>query len=136
MSQKISIRRKDGSKINCNGDGNIWHVLDKSGGPLLGQVCHHVCNLYVIHGLNEKTKDYFPVRRLILKYGNRLHISKLRYQHCWTEDTRYGPIVKIRYGYVPSSKFEYLLTHRKEVLTGDTTKVILLKKSDFSFERE
>ena len=136
MTQKISISRKDGTKINYNGDGNIWHVQDKTGGPLLGQVFHHVCNVYAIHGLDEKTKDYHPVNRLVLKYGNRLNISKLRYQYCWTEDTKYGPIVKIRYGYINVSKFEYLLTHRKEVLTGKITKVMLLKKSDFNFERE
>lgn len=136
MSQKISIERKDGSKINYNGDGNVWLVNDKTGGPLLGKVINRICTIYQIHGLNENTKDrYLPVERLLLRYGRKLKIEKLRLQHTTYEDTRVGSLLKVRYGYVTRSRFDYLLHHRKVVNITPDRKAVLLKKSDFTFQK-
>jgi hypothetical protein len=139
MSQKISIARKDGTKINLNGDGNIWHVQDKTGGPLLGQIFHRVCNVVHVHGFDEKRlqdRKLEPINYLLLKYANRLGISKIRIQQTRFEDTRIGPILKVRYGYLPDRKFKYLLDHRriKEVPRTKNTRAVMIKKSDFHFE--
>ena len=137
MSQQISIKRKDGTKINMNGDGNVWHITEKSGGPCLGYIVNHVVNVSKLYGLHEATKDkYVPVNRLILKYAGTLRIKRLRIQLDKTIKTDVGNRVIIRYGYVNSDKFDYLLEHRKMVSLGMTTdKAVLLRKTDLSIER-
>lgn len=139
MTQKININRKDGTKINLNSDGNIWHVQDKTGGPLLGQVFHSVCNVLHIHGFDEKKlqdRKLEPINYLILKYSGKLGIDKIRIQQTRFEDTRIGPILKVRYGYISERKFKYLLEHRKikEVPRTKTTRAVMIKKSDFHYK--
>jgi hypothetical protein len=139
MSQKISIKRKDGTRINYNGDGNIWWVKDKSGGPLLGQVFHHVCNVPHIYGFDERKlqrRKLEPISYLLLKYASKLGISKIRIQQTRFEDTRIGPILKVRYGYLVDRKFKYLLRHRRirDVPRTETTRAVMVKYSDFHFE--
>lgn len=140
MSQKISIKRKDGTKINLNGDGNIWHVQDKTGGPLLGQIFHHICNVLHIHGFDEQnlqSRKLIPINYLLLKYAGKLRIKSIRTQFAYMVDSRVGPVLKVKYGYLPSDKFKYFLTHRsiKEVPRTEKTRAVMLKKSDFTFER-
>ena len=135
MSQIISIARKDGTKVNCNSDGNVWLLLDKSGGPLIGTIINGVCTIYHIYGVDENTKHYLPVDRLILKYAKRLGIDKVRLQYTSYKETRVGKVLRVKYGYISQRHFGYLLTHRKESLVGHSHMVLLLKKSDFIFKK-
>lgn len=134
MSQHISIHRKDGSKINFNPDGNIWWVTNKSGGPCLGYVVNHVCNVTHIFGVNEYTKDkYLPVDKLILQYAKKLHIRKIRLEQTSHVKTDVGNKLIVKYAYINRDDFPRLLKRRKIKVIGENRNVVLLHKSDFEF---
>lgn len=138
MSHK-SIDCGHGNKLNLNKDGNIWWIISKTGGPCLGNIKHGVCTVYWSYGLNEKTKDkYFPIDRLILKYANKLHIRKIRYEHITNVPSHYGQKTIVKYGYIKADKFSFYVKKNKMVLAGTSPvrKLVLIKQSDFTIKDE
>lgn len=134
-----TIKRSDGTKINLNPDGNIWLILDRTGGPCLGTVYHGVCTTYWNHGLDESTyKKFLPIDRLLLKYGEKLHIKKIRMEDTQRVKTEFGPKLVVKYAYIKRDKFKYYLENRKQkpLGNGNVRKVVLLKRSDFTFKDE
>lgn len=134
-----SIKRSDGTKINLNKDGNIWLLLDHTGGPCLGTIHSGICTTYWNHGLdNETYKKFLPIDRLLLKYGRKLHIRKIRVEDTKRVETDFGPKLIVKYAYIRQDKFESLLKKRKQkpLGAGNVRKVVLIKRSDFEFKDE
>lgn len=133
-----TIKLKNRTKINYNDDGNIWHIHDKSGGPLIGKVYNHVCNIYGIYSFHQgdvEKRKLIPVDKLLLKYGVRFKIRKLRFEYTKRIDTDYGPRLIVTYGYLSKDRFEYLLNNRKvkAIPNTDYGKAVMLKRKDFKF---
>jgi hypothetical protein len=137
MSKNISIHRKDGSKINMNKDGNIWYLIDKSSGPLIGTVKNGYCNIYLTYGLNVETQGKFiPVDRMLLRYADKLKFKYIRMQHTDYEDTSKGKVLHVKYGYIKRDRCSRLLARRKETKLGNVQRLVLLKLSDFTFKEK
>lgn len=129
MSKNIKIKRSNGNYINCQPDGVIWISEGDRSFSSCGLVVHGVCNAYLGLGLGKKYAHYFPIQDGILKYAKKLHIKKIRITLMDSIDTRVGPIIKARYGYIDRSKFKRLLAKRK-ITNLRYNKVVLLKESD------
>lgn len=136
MNRKIV--GKDGRTISLHPDGQIW--VSEEGDRSFSSpafVVHGYCNTYKLYGVEAKyEKKYYPVHPEILKYARKFRIKFLRVHEQYIEDGRKGPIHKVRYGYVPRKKFEYLRKHRKTVLRFGQRKVLLLKQTDMKWQEE
>src|SRR6266705_6977633 len=98
-----TIKRKDGTKINLNSDGNVWYITEKTGGPCLGNITNKICTVYGNGvGLDAKTQNkYYSVHKLLFKYGEKLRIRKIRIEVVTKKKTDLGDRTIIRYAYIP-----------------------------------
>jgi hypothetical protein len=129
----IKIKRSGGRYINRQSDGSIWISEGDRSFSCCGQVFNNVCNVHGLLGLGKKYKRYFAVDDGILKYHKKLHIKGLRVVVVKNRDSSVGPIIDVRYGYIPKSDFKTLLGKRK-IKPLRNNKVILLKESDMFFK--
>lgn len=131
-----------GDYIEKHKSGFIWFRENKKGTNVfilnIGKIVNKVCNTGHLYGTSISTKDdIYPVDKALLRFANQLHIRKLRLELTKRMQTDVGERLIVRYGYLDRSKFESLLSKRKEKIYGlnGFRRCLLLKKSDFTFKR-
>ena|SRR5271157_3974664 len=132
------ISSHDGAYVNLDKDGQVWvSEGDTAKFSSPGFLKNGYFNAYHLLGVEKKYEKYYPVDYKILKYADRLGIEHLRFALYKVVDTDRGGIQKVKFGYVDSSEFNHLRKRRKKTERyGNGRRLVLLKKSDMSIERE